>query len=238
MTAAMSSGLSPSRSNLNVTILSLCVCSWHSTTRSTLSESCRDKQINSPDRLLFALQSSQQSWARMGQDVCEQTWGHVSASTVSVCVYVCVLRVCVICTCCTIVFLVFIYYLCKKKPNGRCLWRIKGYFRVSVPLWCAALISPSFWTFSQQSAWRPFSHSSLIDPHSHHSNLRSRRRHNCKDTWVFLENMTPKIIPNSITYNRDIKGNQTSRVTFAVKGLKEQPANVSNKALMCSLGYK
>lgn len=42
MTAAMSSGLSPSRSNLKVTILSLCVCSWHSTTRSTLSESCTD----------------------------------------------------------------------------------------------------------------------------------------------------------------------------------------------------
>lgn len=38
----MSSGLSPSRSNLKVTILSLCVCSWHSTTRSTLSESCTD----------------------------------------------------------------------------------------------------------------------------------------------------------------------------------------------------
>lgn len=47
MTAAMSSGLSPSRSNLNVTILSLCVCSWHSTTRSTLSESCRDKRDQS-----------------------------------------------------------------------------------------------------------------------------------------------------------------------------------------------
>lgn len=44
MTPAMSSGLSPSRSNLKVTILSLWVCSWHSTTRSTLSESCRDGQ--------------------------------------------------------------------------------------------------------------------------------------------------------------------------------------------------
>src|SRR4029434_3108832 len=38
----MSSGLSPSRSNLKVTILLLCVCSWHSTTRSTLSDSYRN----------------------------------------------------------------------------------------------------------------------------------------------------------------------------------------------------
>lgn len=40
ITAAISSGQSPSRSNLKVTILLLCVCNWHSTTRSPLSETC------------------------------------------------------------------------------------------------------------------------------------------------------------------------------------------------------
>lgn len=38
MAAAISSGLSPSRSNRKVTILLLCVCSWHSTTLSFWSE--------------------------------------------------------------------------------------------------------------------------------------------------------------------------------------------------------
>ena len=43
MAAAISSGLSPSRSNRKVTILLLCVCSWHSTTLSFWSETFRDK---------------------------------------------------------------------------------------------------------------------------------------------------------------------------------------------------
>lgn len=73
----------------------------------------------------------------------------------------------------------------KKEPNGRCLWH-KACFGAFVPLWCAALIAPSFWTTSQRSAWRPFSRSSLTDPRSHHSNPRLRRRHNCKDTWGFF----------------------------------------------------
>lgn len=101
----------------------------------------------------------------------------------------------------------------------RPLWWIKLHPPVILPLWCAASIAPSSWTSSQQFSWRPFSRSSPTGPRSHRSNPRSRRRHNCKVTWLFLENMTPKIISHFITYNRDIQVNQASVMAFAVSPL-------------------
>lgn len=58
MAAAISSGLSPSRSNRKVTILLLCVCNWHSTTLSFWSETFRVKVSKGEEVKLYLHQVS------------------------------------------------------------------------------------------------------------------------------------------------------------------------------------
>lgn len=234
MTVAMSSGLSPSRSNLNVTILSLCVCSWHSTTRSTLSESCRDKRDQQSPQ---ASVCSPNHAAKLNTDgtICFCVWANTWK-----CLWVpCKAHGVYWVLDALVALLLNLSFISANLTHSfkesqvlwieteaswrtevkgqryltlliRAYWLIKLNFRGIVPLWCAALIAPSVWTSSQLFSWRLFSRSSPIGPRSRHSNPRSRQRHNCKDTRLFLEKMTPRVISHFITYNIKIHKSKSS----------------------------
>lgn len=211
MTVAMSSGLSPSRSNLNVTILSLCVCSWHSTTRSTLSESCRDKRDHQSPQASVCSPNHPEKLNTNGT-ICFCVWANTWTCLWVPCKAHGVLDALV-----ALLFTLNLSFMSANLTHSfkenqvfwleteaswkwqtyltlliRPYWLIKVNFRGIVPLWCAALIAPSFWTSSQRFSWRLFSRSSPIGPRSRHSNPRSHRRHNCKDTRLFLEKNYPQ----------------------------------------------
>lgn len=135
---------------------------------------------------------------------------------------------------------------------------IKQNFWFIVPLWCAAVSAPSSWTALQQFALQPFSHSSLIGPHSRHSGLKSHRRRSCKRHKLDMP-LVRKVRPEKSHRNipraaisvesihhlqQKCKKNWISIIAdyLGITQNNKQHSEMSNKVMMCysgtSLGCK